>query len=73
LDLPMPAIREYLASCIDLIVQQARGTDGVRRVVAISEVCGIESGTIQLQELFRYEPQRGFMAAEWQAWQEEGA
>ncbi|KAK90300.1 CpaF family protein, partial [Bordetella holmesii] len=71
LELPMLALREYVAACIDLIVQQARGADGVRRIVAIAEVCGIESGTIQLQEHFRYEPQSGFAAAEWACWQAE--
>ncbi|OZI72255.1 ATPase, T2SS/T4P/T4SS family [Bordetella genomosp. 12] len=69
LELPMLALREYVAACIDLIVQQARGADGVRRIVAIAEVCGMESGTIQLQEHFRYDPQRGFVAAEWAYWQ----
>lgn len=69
LDLPVSALREYVASCIDLIVQQARGADGVRRITAIAEVCGIESGTIQLQEHFRHEPASGFVAAEWACWQ----
>ncbi len=69
LDLPVSALREYVASCIDLIVQQARGADGVRRITAIAEVCGIESGRIQLQEHFRHEPARGFVAAEWACWQ----
>lgn len=68
LDLPVAALREYVASCIDLIVQQARGADGVRRITAIAEVCGIESGTIQLQEHFRHESAKGFVAAEWACW-----
>lgn len=72
LDLPVSTVREYVAACVDVIVQQARGADGRRRIVAIAEVCGIESGTIQLQDLFLYDQARGFYSAGWQApdWQE---
>ena len=55
MDLPLAAIREHIASSIDLIVQQARLADGRRRVTAVVEVAGMESGRIQLQELFRYD------------------
>lgn len=55
MDLPLSAIREQVASSIDLIVQQSRSATGVRRITAIVEVAGIESGRIQLQELFRHE------------------
>jgi len=55
MDLPLAAIREHIASSIDLIVQQARLSDGRRRVTAVVEVAGIESGRIQLQELFRHD------------------
>lgn len=56
-DIPVQAIREQVASAIDLIVHQARGPDGRRRIVAISEVCGLESGTVQSQTLFRWDRQ----------------
>lgn len=59
MDLPLAAIREQVASSIDIIVQQSRSTTGVRRITAIVEVAGIESGRIQLQELFRHEQDRG--------------
>jgi len=55
MDLPLTAIREHIASSIDLIVQQARLTDGRRRITAVVEVAGMESGRIQLQELFRHD------------------
>jgi len=55
MDLPLAAIREHIASSIDLIVQQARLADGRRRVTAVVEVAGMESGRIQLQELFRHD------------------
>jgi pilus assembly protein CpaF len=59
MDLPLAAIREQIASSIDLIVQQSRSATGMRRITAIVEVSGIESGRIQLQELFRHEQARG--------------
>lgn len=58
MDLPLTAIREQVASSIDIIVQQSRSATGVRRITAIVEVAGIESGRIQLQELFRHEQDR---------------
>lgn len=58
-DLPSSAIREQIASAIDLIVQQTRFPDGSRKVVAITEVTGRESNVILLQDIFKYE-QEGF-------------
>lgn len=55
MDLPLGAIREQIASAIDIVVQQSRSAAGQRRVTAIVEISGIESGRIQLQELFRFE------------------
>lgn len=55
MDLPLSAVREHIAASIDLIVQQARFADGHRAITAIVEVTGMESGRIQLQELFRLE------------------
>lgn len=55
MDLPITAIREQIASAVDVIIQQGRLTDGQRVVTSISEITGIESGKIQLQELFKFE------------------
>jgi pilus assembly protein CpaF len=55
MDLPLPAVREQIASAVNLIVQQTRFSDGARRIVAITEVTGTESGRIQMQELFRHD------------------
>jgi pilus assembly protein CpaF len=52
LDLPVHAIREQVVSAVDLIVQQTRFSCGTRRVTHITEVSGIESGTVQLQDVF---------------------
>ncbi len=54
MDLPLAAVREHIAASIDFIVQQARLNDGKRRIIAIVEITGMESGRIQTQELFRY-------------------
>lgn len=61
-ELPLVAVRQQIASAIDLIVQQARGPDGRRRVVQITEVVGMESGLITTQDLFVWDPDRGFLA-----------
>ncbi|MFZ9408061.1 MAG: CpaF family protein [Burkholderiaceae bacterium] len=64
MDLPVLALREQIASAIDLIVHQARFADGRRRITTIAEVTGIESGRIQMQTLFEYQPERGFIACD---------
>jgi pilus assembly protein CpaF len=59
MELPVSAIREQISSAVDVIVQQTRFPCGSRKVTSITEVVGIESGTIQLQDIFVYK-QRGF-------------
>ena len=59
MDLPLRAIREQIASALDLIVHQDRMRDGTRRVVSITEVVGMEGDTIVTQDLFIFE-QNGF-------------
>jgi pilus assembly protein CpaF len=58
-DLPMRAIREQVSSAIDLIVHQARLKDGSRRIVSVSEVVGMESDVITLQDLFTFDFKAG--------------
>ena len=58
MDLPLIAVREHIASGIQIIVQQARLSDGRRVISSISEITGIESGRIQTQDLFSFEPQQ---------------
>ena len=55
IDLPVRAIRDQVASAVDLIVQEARLKDGSRRIVAITEVEGMESDVITLQDLFTFD------------------
>ena len=55
MDLPVRAIREQIASAIDLIVHQSRMQDGTRKVVNITEVIGMEGDVITMQDIFRFE------------------
>jgi pilus assembly protein CpaF len=55
LELPDRAIREQMASALDLIVQLSRFTDGVRRVTHVTEVTGMEGQVVTLQDLFKFE------------------
>lgn len=59
MDLPVLAIREQIASAVDIIIQQTRFGDGSRRVTSVTEITGIEGTTIQLNEIFRFR-QHGF-------------
>jgi pilus assembly protein CpaF len=61
MDLPLTAIREQIASAVDIIVQQTRFSCGTRKVTHIVELTGMETGKIQLQELFKYQSQ-GYVA-----------
>jgi pilus assembly protein CpaF len=54
-ELPLRAIREQIASAVDLIVHTARLKDGSRKVVNITEVYGIEDDEILIQDIFVYE------------------
>jgi len=52
MDLPVKAIREQIASAVDIIVQQSRLRDGTRRITHITEVLGMEGEIITLQDIF---------------------
>lgn len=52
MDLPVRAIRQQVASAVDLIVQQARLRDGSRKAVQITEVQGMEGDTVIMQDVF---------------------
>jgi pilus assembly protein CpaF len=58
-ELTQRAIREQMASAIDLILHQSRLKDGSRRVTHITEVQGMESGVVTLQDLFVFDFQAG--------------
>ena len=54
-ELPIKAIRQQFASAIQLIVQAGRLTGGRRKILAITEVQGMEGDVITMQDIFRYE------------------
>ena len=56
LDIPIQAIREQVCSAVNLIVQQTRFSCGTRKVTYITEVSGLEGSQIQLQDIFKFEP-----------------
>ncbi len=55
LNLPMQAIRSQVASAIHLIIQVSRMRDGQRRITFVSEVVGMESDVITMQDLFSFQ------------------
>jgi pilus assembly protein CpaF len=61
MDLPVRAIREQISSAVDIVIQQARCSDGRRRVTSIVEIDGMEGDVILTQPLFEFK-QRGIQA-----------
>lgn len=57
MDLPVRAIREQIASAVDLIIQQARLRDGSRKITQITEVIGMEGDVVVMQNIFEFEQQ----------------
>ena len=57
MDLPVRAIREQISGAVNIIVQQTRLKDGSRKVVAVTEVQGMEGDTVVLQDIFIFEQQ----------------
>ena len=55
MDLPLRAVREQLASALDLVIHITRLRDGTRRVTQVTEVVGMESDTVTLQDAFAFD------------------
>jgi pilus assembly protein CpaF len=55
MDLPLRAIREQVASAVDLVVQISRLRDGTRRITSITEVLGMEGDKMVMQEVFAFD------------------
>jgi pilus assembly protein CpaF len=55
IELPVRAVREQIASAVDLIVQQSRLRDGSRKVTQITELAGMEGDTVVLTDIFKFE------------------
>ena len=54
MDLPSRAIREQIASAVDVVVHESRLSDGSRKVTCISEVVGLEGNQITMQDIFEF-------------------
>ncbi len=63
MDLPVRAIREQVASAVDLIVHQTRFKDGTRRITHLTEVERMEGDVITLQDVFAFDHAAGFDSA----------
>ena len=59
MELPVRAIREQIASAVDLIIQVSRLKDGSRRITHITEVVGMEGDVVTLQDLFAFDFRAG--------------
>jgi pilus assembly protein CpaF len=57
LNLPEKAMRQQIASALQVVIQIARLSDGRRRIVSISEIVGMEGDVITMQEIFMFERQ----------------
>ena len=55
LNLATKALRHYVSSAIDVILQQTRLSDGSRKTTSLSEIVGMEGETITLQEIFQFQ------------------
>ncbi|HEY0214366.1 MAG TPA: CpaF family protein [Paenirhodobacter sp.] len=55
IEMPLKAVRQQIASAVNLIVQVSRLQDGSRRMVSITEIAGMEGEIISMQEVFCYE------------------
>jgi pilus assembly protein CpaF len=55
MDLPLRAIREQIASAVDVVVQLSRLRDGTRRVTAVTEIQGMEGQTVTMQDAFLFD------------------
>lgn len=54
MDLPAKAIREQIASAVNLVVQQTRLSDGSRKVTSITEIIGMQGDVVTMQEIFGF-------------------
>ncbi len=55
MELPIKIVRQQVSSAIDVIIQQSRLRDGTRKVVAITEVAGMEGDVVVLSDIFKFE------------------
>jgi pilus assembly protein CpaF len=57
LDLPERAMRQQIASAVNVVIQVSRLGDGTRKILQISEIVGMEGDVITMQDIFMFERQ----------------
>jgi pilus assembly protein CpaF len=57
ISLPMRAMRDYIASALDVVLQLARLSDGTRKLVRVTEIVGMEEDVVTTQDIFVFEQQ----------------
>ena len=57
IELPLKVVRANIASAINLVVQVTRMTDGMRRMISITEIVGMEGDVVTMQEIFKFHRQ----------------
>lgn len=55
LSIPNEAVRKYISSALDVVIQVARLMDGTRKIVSLQEIIGMEERTITMQEIFSFD------------------
>lgn len=55
LEIPQRAVRQQIASAVDVVIQLSRLSDGTRRLVSLQEITGMEGEVVTTQEIFRFE------------------
>ena len=55
LNLPEKAIRQQIASAVNIIIQVSRMSDGTRRVTHLSEITGMDQDVVSMQDIYRFE------------------
>jgi pilus assembly protein CpaF len=61
LELPIPAVRQQIASAVEIVVQLSKGSGGKRRVIEIGEVIGMDKEQVVIQSLFHWEEKEGLI------------
>src|SRR6266700_3024744 len=57
LSLPVRAMRDYVASALDLVIHVSRLSDGTRKVVRVTEIVGMEEDVVTTQDIFTFDQQ----------------
>ena len=55
IDLPLSALREQVASAVQIVLQTARLHDGTRKIIAVTEVLGLENGNYVVEDILRFQ------------------